>query len=298
MREFITILTPTYNRLSTLKRLFRSLCEQTNKNFVWMILDDGSDDGTQDFVGSIINEKTFKIEYFYNNNVGKHKIINMFDNKLKTDLVIIVDSDDTLLAEAISIVYYYWQKFNSKYIAGLAFHKANIDSKFIIGDVFPPQQKITSHENMRIIIGVKGDKAEVWLSQQFKSIHFQEFENEKFISEIHKYIQLSGDRPFVYINEIIYLCEYSKDGLSKNIRKLQFSNPKGALFNSSILLNKNYPLLVRFKALVQSIYFIYLIRNYKRLPNMFLNYPLMFLAALPVAFLYCFAIKLKELSDE
>lgn len=39
---FITILTPTYNRASLLPRLFDSLLRQTNKDFEWIVVDDGS----------------------------------------------------------------------------------------------------------------------------------------------------------------------------------------------------------------------------------------------------------------
>lgn len=37
----VTIFTPTYNRAYTLKDLYTSLCNQTDKNFEWLIIDDG-----------------------------------------------------------------------------------------------------------------------------------------------------------------------------------------------------------------------------------------------------------------
>lgn len=43
----ITIFTPTYNRLYSLKRLYKSLTKQTNKNFIWLIVDDGSTDDSK-----------------------------------------------------------------------------------------------------------------------------------------------------------------------------------------------------------------------------------------------------------
>ena len=44
---FISVITPTYNRGYCIEKLYKSLCEQTNKNFEWIVIDDGSSDDTQ-----------------------------------------------------------------------------------------------------------------------------------------------------------------------------------------------------------------------------------------------------------
>lgn len=46
----ITVFTPTYNRGYLLPRVFESLCEQTFKDFEWVIVDDGSSDNTKSLV--------------------------------------------------------------------------------------------------------------------------------------------------------------------------------------------------------------------------------------------------------
>ena len=44
--ETLTIFTPTYNRAKFLPRAFEALKRQTLKDFLWMIIDDGSTDNT------------------------------------------------------------------------------------------------------------------------------------------------------------------------------------------------------------------------------------------------------------
>ena len=44
----ITILTPTYNREKLLHKLYKSLCNQKDKEFEWIVVDDGSNDNTTD----------------------------------------------------------------------------------------------------------------------------------------------------------------------------------------------------------------------------------------------------------
>ena len=48
METKLTIFTPTYNRKHLLPNLYSSLKMQTNKNFVWLVIDDGSSDGTEE----------------------------------------------------------------------------------------------------------------------------------------------------------------------------------------------------------------------------------------------------------
>ncbi|MBW1619337.1 glycosyltransferase family 2 protein [Empedobacter falsenii] len=57
----ITIFTPTYNRAYILPQLFESLLNQTNKNFEWLIVDDGSTDHTEQVLENYIEkDKRFK----------------------------------------------------------------------------------------------------------------------------------------------------------------------------------------------------------------------------------------------
>lgn len=73
---YLTIFTPTYNRAYILKNLYDSLCEQTSKDFEWLIVDDGSSDNTEDLIRSFINEGRILIRYFKQANAGKHIAIN------------------------------------------------------------------------------------------------------------------------------------------------------------------------------------------------------------------------------
>ena len=49
MKE-LTVLTPTYNRAKLLNKCYETLCKQTNKEFIWLIIDDGSIDDTEKVV--------------------------------------------------------------------------------------------------------------------------------------------------------------------------------------------------------------------------------------------------------
>lgn len=72
----VTIFTPTYNRAYIIGKLYGSLLEQTDRNFEWLIVDDGSTDNTRELIGSFIREDRISIRYFRQENGGKHRAIN------------------------------------------------------------------------------------------------------------------------------------------------------------------------------------------------------------------------------
>ena len=62
MDKLVTIFTPTYNRAHILHRCYESLCAQPDYDFKWLIVDDGSTDGTDDRAAEWIRqEKRFDI---------------------------------------------------------------------------------------------------------------------------------------------------------------------------------------------------------------------------------------------
>ena len=56
----LTIFTPTYNRGDILENAYKSLKKQTNQDFIWLIVDDGSIDKTEDIVEKYNRNKIYK----------------------------------------------------------------------------------------------------------------------------------------------------------------------------------------------------------------------------------------------
>lgn len=98
----LTIFTPLYNREILIKRLYESLTRQTNQNFEWLVVDDGSTDNSYAVVNSILhNENKFTIRLYSQKNSGKHVAINTGIDKAEGDIFFIVDSDDYLPNDAV-----------------------------------------------------------------------------------------------------------------------------------------------------------------------------------------------------
>ena len=77
MDKLVTFFTPTYNRAHILHRCYESLCAQTSYNFKWLIVDDGSSDGTDALAAAWkAQEDRFEIDYVYKENGGLHTAYN------------------------------------------------------------------------------------------------------------------------------------------------------------------------------------------------------------------------------
>ena len=138
----LTVFTPTYNRRELLARAYASLKAQTSKDFEWLIVDDGSTDGTDDEVKKWIDEGVVPIRYAYRENGGKMRAHNTGVAMCNTPLFVCLDSDDQLTGTAVSdlLAAYDEAKKNEtedEKIGGVVAHKGCTDEKLLGPSDFP-----------------------------------------------------------------------------------------------------------------------------------------------------------------
>ena len=99
----VTVFTPTFNRAHTLHRVFESLTQQTFRDFEWLVIDDGSTDNTQQLIDSWTQAADFPIRYFFQPNGGKHIAHNTALTLAEGTFLVIADSDDRFIPDALQI---------------------------------------------------------------------------------------------------------------------------------------------------------------------------------------------------
>lgn len=254
---FLTILTPTHNREHTLPRLYESLCIQTNKNFEWLIVDDGSEDHSKELVKKFIDEKKISIRYFFKKNGGKHTAVNAGLIKVSTPLTFIVDSDDKIVENAVETIFNTWEKYGqSSSISSFWFLQKNEDGE-IIGDKFKGDNFVSNYLDVLVNSGIRGDKKSVYKTNIRKKYSFPEFKNEYFFGEGYIHKKIGEDYEAVFINEAIYVSEYLEDGLTKAGRKMRLRNPKSGILISNEFLHGNIKFKIKIKkAILYTVYSI------------------------------------------
>lgn len=216
----ITIFTPTFNRAYKLSNLYNSLVKQTSKEFVWLIIDDGSTDSTRELVNSWIKEKYINICYIFQENKGKMQAMNRAINLVTTDLFFCVDSDDFLLEDSINHILNHHSKImDDSTIAGLLAYKVDNNLEPLSGQYFPSNIDITNITKL-YELGISADLSIVFKSSVIKQYHFPILSNEKFMPENFIYSQIDMKYNYILSHDNITVCEYLEDGYSNNTLKL------------------------------------------------------------------------------
>ena len=209
----ITVFTSTYNRACLLPRLYESLKKVVFKDFEWLIVDDGSIDGTRGLVDGWIKEKIIDIRYYYQENGGKHRAINKGAQLAKGEFFFIVDSDDTLPVDSLEIVNKWIDTVrDDEAFAGVCGVKRDITGQthsefgFEVMDLTPFEIGEITRE----------DKAEIIKTQILRDYPFPDIEGEKFCAEGLVWNRIGRKYKLRYFNEVIYNYEYLNDGLTLN----------------------------------------------------------------------------------
>lgn len=248
----ISVITATYNRAPLILNLYNSLVMQSNKKFEWIVIDDGSTDSTKNTIQEIINENKIFVNYQYQTNSGKHIALNNGVKIAKGELVFFVDSDDILTENCINFIEKEWEIIKKdETIAGLSGNKAYLDGR-LIGTTFEGRKVNVSSFELRYKLKVEGDKAEIFKKSIIEKYPFPRFTNEKFIPEALVFNRIANDGyVLTWINEIIYLCEYRDDGLTKQGRKLYVDSWNGfSLYIKEMLNYRQVPLFMKIKLFI------------------------------------------------
>ncbi|WP_025739372.1 glycosyltransferase family 2 protein [Aquimarina pacifica] len=239
----ITVFTPTYNRAYCLHKCYNSLVSQSNQDFVWLIIDDGSSDNTEELVASWIKDNKIDIIYHYQENLGMHGGHNAAYRLIETTLNICIDSDDFMADGAIDKILTAWERIKDKpHYAGLVGLDAD-ESGSIIGSKMPENLEETTLYDIYHKHKVQGDKKIVYRTEIVKKYPpYPIFEGERFVPLGHLYLLIDQDYKLLPINEVLCIVEYMTDGSSMNILKQYRRHPRGFAFSrkSRMKLTKSF----------------------------------------------------------
>lgn len=231
VKPFITIFTPTYNRRPHLRLLYESINKQTYDFFEWVIVDDGSSDGTFEEVERFIEKNGFLLRYHFQQNAGKHIAINTGVQLAKGELFFIVDSDDTLVANALEVIAEQWSSVllrpDADRFAGVCGLRVHQDGRVIGGDVDYDVLDVSAID-YRFKFAYQGDRAEVIRTSLISRFPYPNFLGERFCADALVWNRIGLEYIMRFFNVGIYVCEYLPGGITDTSVRLRRGSPKGA----------------------------------------------------------------------
>lgn len=244
MNPKFTVFTSTFNRGYIIQKLYQSLCAQTFQNFEWVVIDDGSTDNTIELFDAWRKEcRSFKIIYQKVENGGKPRAINLGAKLAEGQFFFMVDSDDYLLPDALEKLNVWCDEIeNETAFVGVGAARGYSNGNYLKGVVPSVNEKgyidATNLERDKYNLDV--DMCEAYKLDIFKKFPMVEWPGEKFAPEqiALNNMALSGYK-IRWHKDIIYICDYLEDGLTKGSRRLEKENPMGyaMMYNHKLLYN-------------------------------------------------------------
>lgn len=262
----LTVFTPAYNRAHTIWRTYESLCRQGNKDFEWLVVDDGSTDNTRELVRSWtedardLNENAFegncssgfRIRYIWKENGGLHTGYNTAYANTETELCVCIDSDDWMPDDAVEKILNCWKEKGGDRYAGIMGLDFDTEGQ-PLGGYFPDELTETYFLDMYIKGIHKADTKEVMRTDLMKKVAPQKgFAGEKNFNPVYMLLQVCDDYPLIVLNENLCIVEYQQDdSMSRGIYRQYMNSPRSfaKLRLLEMRLKRNTP-LNRFRSAV------------------------------------------------
>jgi len=247
----LTVLTATYNRRHTLPRLYQSLVRQTCHEFEWLIVDDGSTDGTRELVEGWQREcRAFPIRYHWKPNGGKHTAHNLGVDLARGTYCSVIDSDDWFAPDGIEKLLAQWRSLppsmRSRFVSveGLC---ATEDGT-LIGSEFPADVFDSDSFAITLQRAVDGDTKGMCRTEVLREFRFPEAPGTRFVPEALVWNRIAQRYRTRFINVVVAYNEYLTGGLSQQRASGLLLAPAASLTYNAEILGMARPLPAKVKA--------------------------------------------------
>lgn len=236
MKKRIVILTLTYNRPENLKGLFGTLQKQTNKDFVWMIVDDGSPQDLQPSVTEMKEKADFPIRFYRKENGGKSSAINYAFDKLESeDFALIIDDDEYLNPNAIDVVRASVDKYSENNVGEINFSRNDMNGNVLAHPLFSEDFTMSAQEHLK-----KGYFSGGYVGYFMSKVgqkRFPLYKGEKYIAPSVLMMIVGQTCDIVWSHQAIGYTEFLEGGLTKRGRRLRLISPRSMATHALLMLS-------------------------------------------------------------
>lgn len=280
-----TVFTPTYNRKKKLENLYQYLKNENYEDMEWLIIDDGSKDGTKEYIDSIIDKVSFQIRYIYQENAGKHNAFNRAIEEAKGLYFVCIDSDDCYVEGSFKKLGDIADTL-SEDEAGICYLASDFAGN-LIGTEFPKNLKNANLIDLQYKYGVTGDKGILHKTSVLKKFRFPLVVGEKFMTETVIYAQISMEYTYRLVNSIYELVEYQPEGLSAKYKSLIIKNPKSSLINYRLIDKFDLKGIMKIRNMIRYLSFIYYLEGNWKAELKQCRHKILFVLLSPVGLMVC-----------
>lgn len=200
-----TVFTATFNRAHTLRRVYDSLCSQTYRDFEWLVVDDGSTDGTRALIEAWSRQAPFAIHYVHQENRGKHVAHNRGVELARGQLFLSLDSDDSCVPQALERFKWHWDRIPAASRASFTGVTALCADQLgrVHGSRFPVDVFDSDSLEARYRFKVTGEKWGFHRIEVVRRYPFPEIPGARHVPENLVWFQIARSYRTRYVNEVL-----------------------------------------------------------------------------------------------
>jgi teichuronic acid biosynthesis glycosyltransferase TuaG len=242
--DLVSIVMPAYNAENFITEAIQSVINQNHKNWELIIINDGSNDNTNEKIHLFINDKRIKLINIENTGVSyarnlglkkaNGKYISFLDSDDKWDCSFLEDNLATLKTNNAGLV------FSNHYIID---EKSNIINEYQVNDAyiknFKPQIDLLKVDYIGILT--------VCINKELCNSELYFDSNLNGVEDWDLWYRLSNQTKFIFLNKNLSYYREHANGASKNIYKQALNRikyyKKNIHYNQKIQFLSKYVLL-------------------------------------------------------
>src|SRR6056297_3725430 len=277
----LSVCTPAHNAAVRIPELYKSLQQQTEKRFEWIVVDDGSSDDTAAQVQAIAGEEPsltpdrsrdteqdtkqgsskskdgkdtkapFPVKLLSQKRGGRHTAINRALKSARGKFFVVLDSDSVPVPEAFERFLEHWYSLPAQerpYFASIVGLSALPDGK-IDGNRFPSSPFDSNSIEVGTHYGITGRKWGMIDTTVFQDNPYPVVEGEKFVPDELVLNRIGRDRLTRYINDPLLILQpaATQTGSTAKTERLRkwANSPRAASLFFNELTTQRVPLAHR-----------------------------------------------------
>lgn len=223
----LTVFTPTYDRATRLAALADALRAQTSRAFEWLVVDDGSSDGTAGVLDALLADDRLAVRVLRQSNSGKHAAWNRAVEAARGRAFVCLDSDDLPADDAsLDRMWADHERLSAREgrPASVVYLAADQATGERIGDPFPPGTgdggAATTYRALFYDLGLDGDRHSIDPVAALRAVPFPEpslaelGDCSNYFPESLVWFALPG--PVVPVDRVELRKEYLAGGITRS----------------------------------------------------------------------------------
>ncbi len=277
-KDAISFFTPTYNRSQLLSRVYSSLLNQTRKDFVWILVNDGSCDDTEQIAKQFLLKEEIPLLFISKFNGGKHSAFKAALEVTETKYFMCLDDDDLYSEQSTEVLLEEWNRIEKEKksdIGAIRTLTFDADNDTIMSKPAVKRTEIGQRYDVSSLDRIFKDNIlqENWTCYKTEALRQTNLFGSYWLSDQHKFFseaiwQSRFARRFKCRYYYIVLRTYRRDTVNSLTRAIKTRQYYLDMFiNSKLSLDENYDYLkLKKKKLIETVLLVSVLRHKLRIP--------------------------------